>query len=448
MHSFDDDDLLVGPIKSETVMVAGRTTIRVPAGVKMFQNKRSGIVRIESIPYQLTELHLKFVAKYRTGQPGSWFPSRTFEVHEGIGVDGDKYVCANQMMGHACPICEVRIKLKKTPSQENNERAWALRTKQRQMRLLYERDIHSGELKPELILWEDSLYTFGKQLTDYVDAADPEDREAYQRYWLRSKGYTIKLNGVREKTGGGGEFTKWYVHEFKRRDPLPPELFAHGVDLDAVLQILPYEELRHVFLGSDEGEETQDRAKSADTGRVSANFPPRPGQAPRPAPQEKPRQAAPPPPAPDDDDMPPPPRRAAAPAQPVAPPQEKAAPARRTPPPPPPQEEEAKVFASMDTISFDYKGQRVFGKIQRVDPDKRVAQVVVEGWAKPVVLDFEEMTLEESDSTFDQQEQSSPNPAPASGWDDDDDGQSFQPKQGKAPAAPDDDSPPPPRKRR
>jgi len=65
--------------------------------------------------------------------------------------------------------------------------------------------------------------------------------------------------GFSEEDGGGFSYIKCYSIDFKPRpDGLDEEVLEHGICLDDVVKILPYDELKRKFLMEDEGGGDQD----------------------------------------------------------------------------------------------------------------------------------------------------------------------------------------------
>lgn len=424
-----DDEFEIIDQRQEKHATGGRMALKLPPGLTMFDNKRAGTRRVDFLPFKVTDNHLKYSKQYQFSAPGGWYFERTYFVHGGIGVDNGIFTCAQKTMGARCPICDIRQKLASRTDKESSEKAYGLKPKERQLFLLIERNDRTGEFDGDIKLWDESNWSFGKQLDAYIDGADYEDRAAYRKFYHPVKGFTIKLNGTKEKTGdGGGEYTKWSVHEFKsRKESMPDDLVRHGYDLDDMVRVMEYDDLKKIFLGVDE--EAQDADAGRESVRVEAAPPGRRTQRNGSAPAENPadapaeRQERRPAPPPDDDAPPPRTRQARTPRE------EQPA----SPPPPPAREEpkKASVFATGDLVRVNYKGEPIEAKIAWVSIEDKLAKVPVPGKDRPITVDFDELTLLKSDDTFDAKPPAREEKKPAgkpNRWDDDDDGKSFQRK--------------------
>ncbi len=221
-----------------------RTTVDVPEGVEFFKFERKGSVRLDIIPFEAGE-----------GNPyaavGELYWERTYWVHRGIGPNNDSYVCPAKTAGKRCPICEYRDKLQRDPDADEQE-IKDLNPKERQLFNVFDHD------NPEegVQIWDVSFYLFGRLLDAEIRNADED--ENYDLFHDAEEGYTLKI-GVSEESGGGYKFFAAETIGFKsRRDPIEDEVLDAAVCLDDVLIILPYDELRAIFLQEETVEEEEE----------------------------------------------------------------------------------------------------------------------------------------------------------------------------------------------
>ena len=433
--------------RQEQHVTGNRSALNIPPGLQLFNNKIEGTVRLEFIPFLVTENHLKYPTDYpkplRFSAPGKWYYERTYFTHGGVGVDNATVTCAYMTFGKSCPICDVRARLAKSTDKEDNENAYQMRPKERQLFLVIARDERSGELRGDIQLWEEAYWNLGKQLDQYIDGADYDQRAAFKQFYHPERGFTVKLTATKESTGEGkGKYTKFSVHEFReRKEPLPDDLFDHGYDLDAMVRVMDYEALKKVFLGVEEDDKEPagasrngDHAERPSRARDTAEEPParRTQRASR---------------VNDDDD--------AAPA---------AKPERKPDPELTPAKPASPAFAKGDWVGLENRGTKLEGVIDNITAEN-VLRITVEGYDRPFSRDLDDVTLIERKAATQPAPQAAaparkpdPEPAPAAaggkparrGWDDDeDDRSSFRaPAAATKAAPPEDDDPPPARKRK
>jgi hypothetical protein len=227
----------------------GKPYLKLPPGLQLFKPPKHPF-RIEIVPFLVTNEHSRYVPGIRFSRPGGLYYERTLYFHEGVGPDNQRFTCNAATFGGKCYLCEVRADLKTRPDKESRDTAYNMRPKEDQLFLVNLRDDRSGALTTTE-LWDVKNFLFGKQLDDYRAAADPEDRESYRRFFDPDEGYTIKVTPSEESMGqGGGKYTFFSVHEFKkRREPLPDDLLDHGYDLDAMVRMADYETFRRLWTG-------------------------------------------------------------------------------------------------------------------------------------------------------------------------------------------------------
>lgn len=233
-----------------------RTALEVPEGVKLWGLKDDKTKRID-------------VLNYRVGKGNPWADEgelhyeRTFWVHRGIGPNSSSYVCPAKTANQPCPICEHINTLDRTDPDED-ETAKKLFPRERQIFNIIDTEDENEEVQ----LWEVSFHLFGKKLDARIRNADDDDEYDCFADWEGGK--TLKI-GVSEKTFGGRNFYEVDDIDFKSRDDYDPEQIEDEIYcLDDLLKVLPYDELKEVFLqepkeDSDEEEEKKGKKKKKRT---------------------------------------------------------------------------------------------------------------------------------------------------------------------------------------
>lgn len=397
-EQFEVDD---GSTRRAKHTAGGRTAIAVPEGLSFWKPKKTGSHTVDVVPFRVTENRNKYAEKLRySSKVGVLYPERTYWVHYGIGINEDSYTCSAQTFGKPCPICEKRAILSQSPNQDDLKLANKLKPKERQLFLIFDHDNQDTGLQ----LWEVSYHCFFRMLEMYIDGAPANLRERYSQYFNPTGGFTLRLTCKEEPSGPGQkDHVKYYTHSlYERTQPLPQSAFPHNYDLDAIPRQIRYEDLKNILDGrtDDDSDDAPDESQQA------------------PAPRQTERTQR------NGDDRP----------------VERQQPAKQPEPAPQRQPSKPKSFATGDTVSFEFQGKRITGKIVSVNLDDRFARVQGPHSAKPSLIEFDELEMVERDSTFDLPGANDPDPKPApsrtsapatkpaSGWDvdDDDDNAPFQ----------------------
>lgn len=391
-----DEEFEIEDNRMERYVAGGaRNCLDIPEGLKLFNNKREGIVVLEVVPFKVTENQLKFHNTFpkdiRFSKPGKWYYERTYFHHEQVGPDNAKFTCSYWTFGKRCPICDERTVLKASPKEEDRERSYSLRPKERQLFLVRERDEQSWEFKGGVQLWEESNHSFGKQLDTFRKAAPPKKREAYRNFYNPDVGFTVRAFSEKKSTGDGGR--SYYLYSImgfdERPEPLPDDTLYHGYDLDAMVREFGYDELKGIFSGIEEDPEHSEERPEPSSRVVSA--PERPQERPEPTPNRNPGI-----------------RRTEIRMAEGGVPVREERPAQREP-----ERSSAKPLANDepydpaigDTVSYKRKiaGEivRCEGVVRTVSDEKKTVTVAEEGAARDPVLDWEDLTLVERASEFD-----------------------------------------------
>ncbi len=211
------------------------TTISIPEGISVFVPKE-GTYRFDIVPYKVGKGN-----KY--AREGRWYWERSFFVHQRVGPNNESWTCPAKTADLPCPICEYRTQLAKDPK-GNQDLVKKLRPKERQLFLIHE--IIKNEDKPVVQLYESSYKTFGELLD--TNRKDAEDDEVHiVEFDDETAGSYLKCF-YREKDAGDFKYIECYKIEFKPRpDGLEEELLQHGICLDEVVKILPYDKLKSLF---------------------------------------------------------------------------------------------------------------------------------------------------------------------------------------------------------
>ena len=224
------------------------TSLKLPKDAKLFQIKSDKPLKLDILPYEVGK-----------GNPfadqGAFHYERTFWVHRGVGPDNASYVCPRETSRgkNPCPICEHLQKLREDP-EANEELITGLKAKRRQLFNVI--DVNNPD--NGVMIWDISWHLFGQLLLENLE---DEEFTAERKNWCEFEGgQTLRL-GLKEKT-----FNKQKFYEVSRidfvdriRDYNPDKMLDKVHCLDDVVKVLPYDELKKVFMQT--GEDTDGHNK-------------------------------------------------------------------------------------------------------------------------------------------------------------------------------------------
>lgn len=223
----------------------GRTSLKVPKGAQ-FLKVEEGVKRLNVIPYEAGP-----------GNPncdeGELYFERTFYTHR-IGPNNDAYVCPAKTVGKKCPVCEAAQKLRSSDDADDEELK-ALKPKERQLFNVV--DLKEPEKGVQLL--EFSYHCFGRQLNEEI-LADEDGEDGVDAFYMPDEtGMTLKV-AFKKQSGGGYSFLEATSINFKPRAPLDEETVAAAHNLDSLIEVLPYDKLKAIFLqeSDDDGDDDDD----------------------------------------------------------------------------------------------------------------------------------------------------------------------------------------------
>lgn len=205
---------------------------------------KKGANLIDILPYRVT------VDNNPNSEKGDLDYERTFYLHNNIGPEDKPYICP-KTIGKPCPICEHAAKLKQQGADDDIIKE--LRPKQRQLFNVKHPD------EDDIMLWHVSFHNFGKKLeTEILDSEDDDDIAGFADL---EGGKTIKVRMV-QGTFGKNKYLEADRIDFEDRDSDYNEDILDDVyDLDSILKILSYDELKKILLDlPTDDEEDEDEA--------------------------------------------------------------------------------------------------------------------------------------------------------------------------------------------
>ncbi len=247
-----------------------RTAYRVPDGKNIFTVTKPGIKRLDIAPYVVG-----------AGNPycdaGKLHYERTFFTHPRIGPNENAYSCPAKTAGKRCAVCEWR---EKEGRSDNADAALikSLYPKERQLFNVMDLD----EPDRGWQLWEISYHNFGKLLDTRI-----KTKEKFETFYYLQGGFTLEVT-FSEESMGANKFMEATAIDFEPRDDYDESVLDEVCCLDDLPIILPYEDLRRIFLQLPDEEETAAAAPPktqppANRGRTAA-----PKATPKPQPEPEP----------------------------------------------------------------------------------------------------------------------------------------------------------------
>jgi hypothetical protein len=230
---------------------AAASYLELPKDTPLFKLK-PGIMYIDIIP---------FIAG--KGNPNAsegmrhW--ERTFWVHNSIGVDNSKVICAAKTFGEKCPICEFREANSSKAARDEDvyEQIKALEPKKRQLFNV----IDTKSANKDIQIWNESYHLFGKDL--YSEVRNADERDHWDEFYYLEKGWTLKI-GVEERSYNRRSFSAVDTIHFRERDKdYPDEMAEDAPCLDDCLIVPNYDDLKKLFLqsGPAAGGEREERGR-------------------------------------------------------------------------------------------------------------------------------------------------------------------------------------------
>ena len=232
--------------------------LALPEGMSMLKVKKEGVKRLDFLPYMVTVDHNPYADK------DTLHYERTFYTHRSIGTEPNTYICPQKTIGKKCPICEAKAKLSAAGFDDcDTEKEVEVRKKQISDLRPKERQIFNviDMTDPDkgIQIWDVSFYLFGKKLDAQVRNIDED--EDYDGFMELKGGSTLKI-GFEEKSFDKNKFYDVESIHFKpRKKDYGEDILEEVAHLDEILRILPYNELRKIFLQLEDDDDDEDGKK-------------------------------------------------------------------------------------------------------------------------------------------------------------------------------------------
>jgi len=209
-------------------------------------------VQLDFIPYEVTDpKHPDRNSDTGVAMVGDLWYKRPFWIHRKIGGgDGDTVVCL-QSIKKPCPICEARAKMAKSGKASKEDLA-PMNSSKRNLYNVIPLNQKGFDQKPYIL---DIAQTLLQNLLN----DELEENDANEVFPDLEEGKTLKIRFSSERIGKGNPYAEAKKIEFIERDEQYTEdILSDVINLDEVLNILSYNELKAKFEETEDEEDNDD----------------------------------------------------------------------------------------------------------------------------------------------------------------------------------------------
>lgn len=219
--------------------------LNLSKGISVFTPEPGGRVTLDFLPYNVTDpKHPDRNDENDTALPGSLWYKHPFIIHRNVGgANGNSEVCL-ATVGKKCPICEYRA-LRSKAGADKDELA-TMNQSRRNLYIVVPIDVKGFEEKPHI--FDISYAMFGKLLKEEL-----EEEPSNDIFPDLDEGKTLTIRFSSETIGNSKPFAEAKKITFADRDPYKESILEEVPNLDEVLNILSYEELKNKWFET-EGE--------------------------------------------------------------------------------------------------------------------------------------------------------------------------------------------------
>ena len=216
-------------------------------GTKVFSAEPgSKNVLIDFLPYEVTDpKHPDKNVDLGIAMKGDLWYKRPYWIHRNVGSENETVVCLRSVK-KPCPICEHRAKLAKEGAEQED-----LKVMNSSLRNLYNIvPLNSKDAEAVPHVFDIAQTLFQDLLNDEL-----EEKEEYEVFPDLEEGYTLKIRFSKEKIGKN-VYAEAKKIEFEEREEQYEEATLSDVaNLDEILKVYSYEELKAKFFEIEEEED-------------------------------------------------------------------------------------------------------------------------------------------------------------------------------------------------
>lgn len=245
----------------------------LPSDLEMFSAEPGSRVRLDFLPYEVTDTkHMDRDPANDIAMPGTLWYKKPYKVHRNIGVDDTSYVCPTSS-GKRCPICEHRAK--KIREGADKEETDALKPSLRNLYAVI--PVNSKKYESKVHLFDISQYNFQKLLNTELS-----ENEKNGKFPELEDGLTLRIRFDSMTIGGSKPFPAASRIDFDPREEDYDESIMKEVpNLDKILKILSYEELKSIYFELDDEEDGGDLHDEEEEDDFDEDYEPKPRKSKR-----------------------------------------------------------------------------------------------------------------------------------------------------------------------
>jgi hypothetical protein len=224
--------------KKQTSQGSSYGYLKLSKGVSVFSPDPGSRVKLDFLPYTVTDKnHPDKDEEMEIAVPGSLWYKRPFKIHRNIGGGNDAVVCLTSI-NKKCPICEEKAKM--TRNGADKSETDPLKATNRNLYIVIPLD--SKKHDKEIHIFDMSQFLFQDLLNEELE--ENEDNGIFPDV---EEGLTLKTR-FDEEAFMGNKFAKASRIDFvERAETYDSSILDEVPNLDGVLQILTYEELKAKF---------------------------------------------------------------------------------------------------------------------------------------------------------------------------------------------------------
>lgn len=242
----------------------------LPSGIEMLNPEPDTKILIDFLPYTVTtKNHPDKNEEAEIATKGSLWYKRPYKVHRQVGAKNEMVVCPTSI-GKPCPICEFIAKLKKEDADEDQIKSLkpSDRNEYAVMLLAVTENKKTKKVTDKKVAILDfSDWLFQKEFEDQLG-----DHENFDTFPDHIEGCSVRITFA-EATFAGNKYAKPTRFDFvEREEPYDDEILEQVPNLDDLLIIMDYDELKNKFFevagDEDEDEDEDEKPKKSSRKKV------------------------------------------------------------------------------------------------------------------------------------------------------------------------------------
>ena len=212
--------------------------LNTPEEIPTLKIEKEGSIYLDILPYIVSdENHIDRNDEFEIAVPDTPWYKKPFYLYRSIGLDY-KSVISPRTVGKPCPIEEYQRQMKRDGV--DSEIIKKLYPSLRNLYVVIPRGLSKHDEVPHI--WDISQSCFQKLLNQEI-----LERDKYSNFYDPDDGYTLKVRFDQRKLGRNYFFESSRIDFEDREVEITDDELESVPDLDAILQIIAYEELKTIF---------------------------------------------------------------------------------------------------------------------------------------------------------------------------------------------------------